>query len=133
MEGNIIRLGIALVGIILIIVSVRMNSVKKLAVNHAVVWGLVGVLMILVGAIPVFSSWTELLAPGTSLVFFAVVILILFVEIQNSAAISRLTIKNRELAMQVALLNQESEHMMEALDEIKLEEEDSYEKDTVRG
>ncbi len=109
------------------------HSFKKLAVNYAVIWGLLGVLMVLMGAIPILSEWTHMLAPGTGLAFFCVGALILFTEVQNSLVISQLNMKNRELAMQVAMLNQESERMMHELEELIQEQEEAYEKkDSVR-
>ena len=47
--------------------------------------------------------------------------------------ISQLNLKNRELAMQVSLLNQESERMMLELEELVREQEEAYaKKDSVR-
>lgn len=133
MESDIIRIGIFVSGAVLIFISVWLNSLKKLTVNYAVIWGLAGILMILVGAIPVFSSWTKFLAPGTGLAFFCVAILVVFAEVHNSLVISQLTMKNRELAMQLALLNQESERMLAEVEELNRMQEDAYEEDTVRG
>ena len=131
MEGSVIRIGAIIVGIMLIAVSVWMNSIKRLAVNHAVIWGLAGAMLVLVGAVPIFSSWTNLLAPGTGLAFFGMGILALVGELQNSVSISQIVMKNRELAIHVALLNQENERMMEELEEMRQEERDAWEKDTV--
>lgn len=132
MDGSIIRVGLIIVGIILIVFGFWTHSIKKLAVNYAVIWGLLGILMILVGAVPIFSEWTGLLAPGTGLAFFCVGAVVLFYAVQNSLVISQLTLKNRELAMQVSMLNQESERMMTELEELIREQEDDYEKDSVR-
>ena len=131
MEGSVIKIGAIIVGIMLIAVSVWMNSIKKLAVNHAVIWGLVGTMLVLMGAVPIFSSWTNLLAPGTGLAFFGMGVLALVGELQNSVSISQIVMKNRELAIHVALLNQENERMMEELEEMRQEERDAWEKDTV--
>ena len=74
-----------------------------------------------------------LLAPGTGLALFCVGILVVFTELQNSLVISQLNVKNRELAMQVALINQESERIMAMLEELEKVQEDAYEEDTVHG
>lgn len=133
MDGTIIRIGLIVVGAILIVFGFWTHSIKKLAVNYAVIWGLLGIVMILVGAIPVLSEWTSMMAPGTGLAFFCVGALILFSEVQESLVISQLNMKNRELAMQVSLLNQESERMMLELEEMAREQEEAYaEKDSVR-
>ncbi len=133
MDGTIIRIGVIAAGIILIVFGFWTHSIKKLAVNYAVIWGLLGIVMILVGAIPVLSEWTAMMAPGTGLAFFCVGALILFTEVQESLVISQLNLKNRELAMQVSLLNQESERMMLELEELVREQEEAYaKKDSVR-
>lgn len=133
MDGTIIRIGLIAVGIILIVFGFWTHSIKKLAVNYAVIWGLLGIVMILVGAIPVLSEWTAMMAPGMGLAFFCVGALILFTEVQESLVISQLNLKNRELAMQVSLLNQESERMMLELEELVREQEEAYaKKDSVR-
>lgn len=133
MDGTIIRIGLIAAGIILIVFGFWTHSIKKLAVNYAVIWWLLGIVMILVGAIPVLSEWTAMMAPGTGLAFFCVGALILFTEVQESLVISQLNLKNRELAMQVSLLNQESERMMLELEELVREQEEAYaKKDSVR-
>ena len=109
MDSIIIRIGFFVGGIGLILFGIWTHSIKKLAVNYAVIWGLLGILMVLMGVIPILSEWTQMLAPGTSVAFFCVGALILLTEVQNSLVISQLNMKNRELAMQVSLLNQESE------------------------
>lgn len=130
MDGTIIRIGLVVGGVVLFLFGFWTHSFKKLAVNYAVIWG---VLMVLMGAIPILSEWTHMLAPGTGLAFFCVGALILFTEVQNSLVISQLNMKNRELAMQVAMLNQESERMMHELEELIREQEEAYaKKDSVR-
>ena len=133
MDGVTIRIGLIVVGVMLFVFGFWTHSIKKLAVNYAVIWGLLGIVMILVGAIPVLSEWTAMMAPGTGLAFFCVGALILFTEVQESLVISQLNLKNRELAMQVSLLNQESERMMLELEELVREQEEAYaKKDSVR-
>lgn len=114
MISTVVRIGLICLGLALIVLSIRLNSVKKILINHAVIWSIVGLALILTGALPVLSSWTALLAPGTVVVFFAVALLLLITELRNSIALSQLTLKNRELAMHVALLNQEYEQLLGA-------------------
>ena len=109
MDSSAIKAGFIVIGAILIVFGFWSHSVKKLAVNYAVTWGLLGACMILMGLIPIFSTWTDKLGLGTALAFFCVGALFLVTEVQESIAISQLNQKNRELAMQVALLNQENE------------------------
>ena len=131
MESSVIRIGLICVGVLLIVLSIRLNAVKKMVVNHAVIWSLVGLFFILIGLVPIFSSWTKLLSPGTVVVLFGVGTLFLLVEFQNSLSISQLVLKNRELAMDVAILSEECTELMEKVEKIQCAEEKMYEKDTL--
>lgn len=133
MGGSIMRIGITIVGVVLIIVSFWKHSVKKLAVNYAVIWALLGILLVLLGSVPAFSRWTTLLSPEMRLMGFCVAVLILFTEVQSSLTISQLTFKTRELAMHVSLLNEENERIMDELREMENAEDDAYEKNSVRS
>lgn len=125
----IIRIGIIFVGAVIMALSFWMNSYKKITVNFAVVWEILGALLILIGMIPVFSEWTRLVSSGTGLAFFCVGIVFLFEEIRTSMLISQLVMKNQEMAMQVSLLNQENEYIMNELERLGKVVEDLNEKD----
>ncbi len=118
MDGNLIRVGISLVGILLMVVSFLMHSYKKITVNYTVIWELMGFVLILIGVVPVFSQWTKLLGSGTGLAFFGVGAIFLFEEFRTSTMISQLILKEREMAMHVALLNQENEAILKELDRL---------------
>lgn len=109
MYSGIIRTGFVVAGIALLVFGFWAHAIKKLAVNYAVIWGLLGIVLTLVGAVPIFSAWTTKLGSGTGVALFCVGALVLFTEVQESIVISQLNLKNRELAMQVAMLNQENE------------------------
>ena len=70
MDGVIIRIGLVLVGAILIVYSFWMHSIKRITINFAVIWELFGVCLVLIGEIIVFSSWTRYMASGTGIAFF---------------------------------------------------------------
>ena len=92
-----------------------LHSVKKLTVNLAVAWEAIGIGLILVGSVPLFSSWCYLLSRGTMIAMFLVGGLTIWGGFELSILISSLAMKNRELAMQVSLLNQENERILEEL------------------
>lgn len=133
MEGIIIRAGIILAGAILMVSSFWMNAYKKITVNFAVIWEILGLMLVLIGSIPVFSQWTRLVSSGTGLAFLCVGGIFLFEEVRTSVLLSQLKMKNRELAMQVSLLNQENEYIMNELDALQKTVEKMNEKDTVCG
>ena len=118
MDANMIRIGIGLVGILLMAASFLMHSYKKITVNYTVIWVLLGFVLFLIGFGTVFSEWTRYLATGTGLAFFCVGAIFLFEEFRTSAMISQLILREREMAMHVALLNQENEAILKELDRL---------------
>lgn len=118
MDANMIRIAIGMVGILLVVISFLMHSYKKIAVNYTVIWVLLGLILFLISVVPVFSEWTKQLASGTGLAFSCVGAIFLFEEFRNSVLISQLMVKTREMAMHVALLNQENEAMMKEIDRL---------------
>ncbi len=118
MDANMIRFGIGLGGVLLMVVSFLMHSYKKITVNYTVIWVLLGIVLFLIGVVPVFSEWTRYLATGTGLAFSCVGAIFLFEEFRTSAMISQLILKEREMAMHVALLNQENEAILKELDRL---------------
>ena len=137
MGSLVVKLGIAAAGLVLMVVSFLMHSYKKITVNYTVIWELLGIVLILIGCVPVFSEWTKRLASGTGLAFACVGAIFLFEEFRNSDMISQLLLKTREMAMQVSMLNQENERLVNELERISSIVEGSDEKeekkDTIRS
>lgn len=131
MGSTFIRLGIVSIGIVLMAVSFWMNSHQKITVNFAVVWELLGLVLLLIGAFPGLSEWTKRVGTGTSLAVFCVGAIFLFEEVRTSVILSQLMLKNRELAMQVSLLNQENEFIVKELEKTSKKLEDINEEDPV--
>ncbi len=118
MASLVVKLGIASAGLVLMVVSFLMHSYKKITVNYTVIWELLGIVLILIGCVPVFSEWTKRLASGTGLAFACVGAIFLFEEFRNSVMISQLLLKTQEMAMQVSMLNQENERLMNKIERI---------------
>ena len=119
----IIKIGLIIVGVMIMIMSFIFHAKRKLTVNLAVVWEFLGVALILIGAVPVFSSWCHLLARGTVIAMFVVGALALWGSYILCILISNLSMKNQELAMQVSLLNQENELMLKEIEKLKEDRE----------
>lgn len=131
MGSMFIRVGIVTIGLVLMAVSFWMNSHQKITVNFAVVWELLGFVLFLIGVLPVLSEWTKRVGTGTSLAVFCVGAIFLFEEVRTSVILSQLMLKNRELAMQVSLLNQENEFIVKELERSRENQEDADEEDPV--
>lgn len=119
----IMKIGLIIVGVMIMIMSFVFHAKRKLTVNLAVVWEFLGFALILIGAIPVFSSWCHLLARGTVIAMFVVGALALWGSYILCILISNLSMKNQELAMQVSLLNQENELMLKEIEKLKEDRE----------
>lgn len=131
MDSNMIRIGIGTVGVLLMIVSFIMHSYKKITVNYTVIWELLGIILILISIIPVFSQWTKLIGTGTGVAFFCISFIFLAEEFRTSVIISQLLFKTQEMAMQVALLNQENETIMKEIDRLNRITGENHEEDSV--
>ena len=113
-----IKLGFIIVGIVIMITTFLSHARKKITVNLAVVWELLGLAAILIGAVPGLSRWCGSLGHGTAIAMFVIGCLILSGAFRICVLISLLIMKNQELAMQVSLLNQENEKILNALREL---------------
>ena len=119
----IMKTGLIIVGVMIMIMSFVFHAKRKLTVNLAVVWEFLGFALILIGAVPVFSSWCHLLARGTVIAMFVVGALALWGSYILCILISNLSMKNQELAVQVSLLNQENELMLKEIEKLKEDRE----------
>lgn len=114
--SEMIKYGLITVGVFVMLSSFWYHSVRKLTVNLAVVWEILGVILILVGTVPALSSWTHLISIGTGMGLFIVGAVCLWGGFQFSLLVSRLAMKNQELAIQVSLLIQENEKLTQQLE-----------------
>ena len=121
---NIIRYGMVLGGVALILAGFWFHSLKKLTVNFAVAWEFLGLLLLLIGLVPALSAWTRLISTWTGLAFVCLGVVCLMGGFQFSLLLSQLMMKNQELAMQVSLLNQESERLLDMIEEFGVKNDD---------
>lgn len=114
---DIVKYGMFAAGVFIMISSFLYHSYRKLTVNLAVVWEIIGVILIVAGVFPVLSSWTRLISKGIGLALFFLGAVCLWGGFQLSILLSCLMMKNHELAMQVSILLQENESIMQQLKE----------------
>lgn len=129
MEMTIVmKAGIIVLGIVMIIAGFWFHSIKKLTVNFAVCWAELGVLLILAGAIAPMWIWSRMFGAWQGIPFLCLGIILLIGGFSGSLVLSQLITKNRELAMQVALLIAEREQT-----ELELEEASEQHEKTAVG
>ncbi len=129
--ANIVKYGMIAAGIFIMVSSFWFHSVRKLTINLAVVWEILGVMLIVAGIFPILSSWTYHISTGTGMVLFFMGAICLWGGFQFSLLVSRLAMKNQELAMQVSLLIQENEKIIRQLEEQADRMREFEEKDSV--
>lgn len=105
--GSIIRIAMTTAGIAVMLCSFWFLSVKKMTADFAVIWEILGVLLIMIGAVPGLSGWTQnLFARGEQLVICIGAAGVFFCYL-FSLLLSRLLMKNHELAIEVSMLLRE--------------------------
>ncbi len=111
-------------GLFTIALSVWLRALRKLTVDFTAFWGLTGTLLAAAGFFPPLYGRAESLDAERKrrLCFFGG--LLLSVVFSASLILSRLAVKNQELAVRLSLLGHEKEQMLARLDEIN--EEDSF-------
>lgn len=116
--AEIVKFSVILVGIGIMAITFVLHAEKKLTVNLAVTWELLGIAAILSGAVPKFSGWSSRLSLGSLVVLLITAFLVLWGVYQMTIQISSLIMKNQELAIQVSLLNQENERILQELEKL---------------
>ena len=114
----IVKACVILMGIGIMIVTFVLHAKKKLTVNLAVTWELLGIAAILIGAVPRFSGWSSRIGLGSLVVLLITALLVLWGVYQMTIQISSLLMKNQELAILVSLLNQENERILRELEKL---------------
>lgn len=114
----IVKACVILMGIGIMIVTFVLHAKKKLTVNLAVTWELLGIAAILSRAVPRFSGWSSRIGLGSLVVLLITALLVLWGVYQMTIQISSLLMKNQELAILVSLLNQENERILRELEKL---------------
>ena len=95
---------------------------QKLNDSMALIWAFVSIALVITGAVPAVSKH---LNESLLIFMFIICLLLLFLLFKVSKAVSVLSMKNQELAMQVSLLNQENERILHKLGILTDEKKDS--------
>ena len=123
----IMKIGIIVFGFAMILAGFLFHSRKKLAVNFAVFWAVLGILLALAGVVLPMWIWGRLFGTWQGIPFLCLGIILFIGGFLISMIMSRLIAQNRELAMQVALLLEEKERIELELGEVS----ERYEKAAV--
>jgi hypothetical protein len=92
---------------------------KKISPGMGVLWVLASFVLFVMGFLPVWQNWVRLVSVRVTIMVFILGFVFLTGLFLVCLSISNLMTKNRELAMQVSLLNQENEQILKALEELE--------------
>lgn len=120
----IMRLAWILFGIVFMIITFRAYFRQRMTDTFALGWLSISLAVIIAGVL-IRKEWQEAL-PLSLLILLAVVMIVLF---GISLSVSGLVMRNRELAMQVSLLNQENEQVLRILGILSKDSEKDESKD----
>lgn len=109
--GVIMKIGMIVLGIVMISAGFLFHSIKKLTVNFAVGWAGLGLLFLLLAVITPLSVWSRMFAAWQGIPVLCITVVIFAGGFACSILFSQLIKKNRELAMQVSILMEETERM----------------------
>ena len=109
---SIARILMAGTGVLFLLLAFLAYTRQKLNDGMALPWVFVSMILVITGVVPAVSGQVS----ESLLIFmFIICILLLFLLFKLSKAVSVLSMKNQELAMQVSLLNQENEKILQEL------------------
>ena len=119
---TIIRILMVGTGILFLVLAFWPYTRQKLNDSMALIWVFVSIALVITGAVPAVSKH---LSESLLIFMFIICLLLLFLLFKVSKAVSVLSMKNQELAMQVSLLNQENERIFHKLGILTAEKKDS--------
>lgn len=122
-----VQITIICLGLLLLAAVILAAIQKKISESHALLWIVPCILIILGGIFPqmtyLLSSFFQTEYPPAIIFAFAIIILYLIL-FQCFKTLSVLTIKNKELASQSAILKKEIENLKETINELQTEQKD---------
>ena len=119
---TIIRILMVGTGILFLVLAFWAYTRQKLNDSMALIWAFVSIALVITGAVPAVSKH---LSESLLIFMFIICLLLLFLLFKVSKAVSVLSMKNQELAMQVSLFNQENERILHKLGILTDEKKDS--------
>ena len=119
---TIIRILMVGTGLLFLVLAFWAYTRQKLNDSMALIWAFVSIALVITGAVPAVSKH---LSESLLIFMFIICLLLLFLLFKVSKAVSVLSMKNQELAMQVSLLNQENERILHKLGILTDEKKDS--------
>lgn len=117
--GNLLKIFIIILGAWLLVMAVLSLAKRKMTDQFCLAWAILAGLMILVGILLQPSQLDRYISTRVFVLILLMVIGVVWGMWFISTQVSILMRKNQELAMQLSLLNQDSEKVQKELKEIR--------------
>lgn len=101
---SIMRWALVGIGALVVFSSFRSHAAKKMTSDLATAWCLVGIVLLVIGAVPPLSKWLNRISGWTGVALFCLGAVCLWAAFRICLILSRLVTQSQELAMQVSLL-----------------------------
>lgn len=104
-----VKIGFITLGSILIIFSFWNHCFKKLTIDYAIGWSLLGFGLIVINIIPAFSDWLDKIEANLQWDFFLLILLFLIAQMHQSLILSKLNVRMKKLTITLAIVEKENE------------------------
>lgn len=114
----ILKLIFIVVGIIMLFITVSSLAKRRMNESFCLVWGIISVAILVAGCLLHPSEWNKYISPLGLVLILIIFFCCLYAAYFVSLKISELSREKQELAIHVALLNQENQRIMKRLEEL---------------
>lgn len=111
-----IRLGLVIAGCLVLLAALWFRAVKKMTVDLTAMWGILGIMLVLSGAIAPLSDWISECFSGMGPAMAVLGFICLLTGFQFSLVLSHQMARNQDLAIEVSLLKRENERILDELE-----------------
>ena len=117
--GDLLRIFAIAMGIWLLVMAVLSLAKRRMTEQFCLAWAIVSVLMVICGILVNPSELDRYISMRVLILIFLIAIAVVWILWFISTQVSVLNRKNQELAMQISLLNQDSERILKKLDNLE--------------
>lgn len=117
--GDLLTIFLIMMGICLLVMAILSLAKRKMTELFCLAWAIVSVLLVICGILIEPSELERYVSLRILILIFLITIGVVWTLWFISTQLSILMRKNQELAMQISLLNQDSERMLKKLEELE--------------
>lgn len=117
--GDLLTIFLIMMGICLLVMAILSLAKRKMTELFCLAWAIVSVLLVICGILIEPSELGRYVSLRILILIFLITVGVVWTLWFISTQLSILMRKNQELAMQISLLNQDSERMLKKLEELE--------------